>query len=643
MARLPTPGGDSGQWGAILNEFLTTSHSDNGTIKKNAGVVREDMLAAALRTKLNVSSTFQGDVQGPKSATVVQAINGITVTGTPSAGRVLKAVSPTAAAWLPEDTFGSVVIITSDYTASDGQNILADCSDGDITVTLPAPQSGIKVTVKRIGDGYGGMLTVTTPSGVIDGNASWQTEELGEAQIFVSNGTDWFLLNITFTTQPPDPPESTAVRWAGDFLNATGVNTHFMYHSIVDNIGIDGQTSRGIAAMGDMVEYLGVRNVRSDVKDAWSINAVNALYERGIRTMIMMKLLPRANPTDAQIRTGTDEDLDLLREHSSWIGGAVNGLENINEIDNDQASPQQFPRVARTGMPYTWTQSADLRGDGLVVGSMSLIGYKLGDSFGDAAKIEKDSAGDNMAKWFDFGAYHAYASRHNVIPETSYPDATWQTADFPPGSAPTGKSNTPLKILQYFSWYVSKAKPLRLTEFNRMDESMESSSILLPRWMLENFRIGVHSFYIYQLFHDGTESGSFGLYQRKTAGDNTSYRPTPKAVAVHNLTHLLADNATSYTPTALDYTATGPDSLRKILFQKSNGEYWLALWLALPVVDANNNPINRTKQDVTVAFTGGSRTVQLYPDLSMTPGTAQGPVSSFTFQIGPEISFVKIT
>lgn len=33
MARLPTPGGDDGTWGDILNEFLEVSHNDDGTLK----------------------------------------------------------------------------------------------------------------------------------------------------------------------------------------------------------------------------------------------------------------------------------------------------------------------------------------------------------------------------------------------------------------------------------------------------------------------------------------------------------------------------------------------------------------------------------------------------------------------------------
>jgi hypothetical protein len=36
MPRLPQPGGDSGNWGAILNEYLTQSHNADGTLKTGA-------------------------------------------------------------------------------------------------------------------------------------------------------------------------------------------------------------------------------------------------------------------------------------------------------------------------------------------------------------------------------------------------------------------------------------------------------------------------------------------------------------------------------------------------------------------------------------------------------------------------------
>src|SRR5688500_1377657 len=38
MARLPTPGGDDGTWGNILNDFLSVEHNADGTLKKSAEI-----------------------------------------------------------------------------------------------------------------------------------------------------------------------------------------------------------------------------------------------------------------------------------------------------------------------------------------------------------------------------------------------------------------------------------------------------------------------------------------------------------------------------------------------------------------------------------------------------------------------------
>lgn len=36
MARLPVPGSDAGAWGKVLNDFLSTSHNADGTLKASA-------------------------------------------------------------------------------------------------------------------------------------------------------------------------------------------------------------------------------------------------------------------------------------------------------------------------------------------------------------------------------------------------------------------------------------------------------------------------------------------------------------------------------------------------------------------------------------------------------------------------------
>ena len=53
MTRLPSPGGDSGSWGSILNDYLSTIHTESGILKND--VVAESSLAPGVRAKLNTA------------------------------------------------------------------------------------------------------------------------------------------------------------------------------------------------------------------------------------------------------------------------------------------------------------------------------------------------------------------------------------------------------------------------------------------------------------------------------------------------------------------------------------------------------------------------------------------------------------
>ncbi len=85
MPRLPHPGGDQGNWGQILNDYLNQAHNPDGTLKDNAvsssalanDSISEDKLDTAVRSKLNSGGGTQGatgpqgpqGVQGPAGAT----------------------------------------------------------------------------------------------------------------------------------------------------------------------------------------------------------------------------------------------------------------------------------------------------------------------------------------------------------------------------------------------------------------------------------------------------------------------------------------------------------------------------------------------------------------------------------------------
>lgn len=142
MARLPTPGGDDGTWGQVLNSFLDVEHNSDGSLKiRNDGTLTGIGNAVKIQGKAVSSSAptdgqslvydgassswapatvtgtgsvpdadastkglvqLAGDLAGTgsvASAPRVSGINGVAVSGTPSNGQVLTASSNSAATW----------------------------------------------------------------------------------------------------------------------------------------------------------------------------------------------------------------------------------------------------------------------------------------------------------------------------------------------------------------------------------------------------------------------------------------------------------------------------------------------------------------------------------------------------------------
>lgn len=90
MPRLPQPGGDQGEWGSILNDYLSAAHNTDGTLKPNTvtsqtiapGSIALTNLTPSLQSQVTAIAGQQG-ATGPTGATGPQGPTG--PTGTPGA------------------------------------------------------------------------------------------------------------------------------------------------------------------------------------------------------------------------------------------------------------------------------------------------------------------------------------------------------------------------------------------------------------------------------------------------------------------------------------------------------------------------------------------------------------------------------
>lgn len=95
MARLPQPGGDAGNWGNILNDYLSQSHDTDGTLKDNAvtasALAPNSVTAVSLATNAVTTTAL-----APDSVTASQLADNAVVASTITDGSIPKAKLDTA-------------------------------------------------------------------------------------------------------------------------------------------------------------------------------------------------------------------------------------------------------------------------------------------------------------------------------------------------------------------------------------------------------------------------------------------------------------------------------------------------------------------------------------------------------------------
>ena len=135
-------------------------------------------------------------------------------------------------------------------------------------------------------------------------------------------------------------------------------------------------------------------------------------------------------------------------------------------------------------------------------------------------------------------------------------------------------------------------------------ESVAASYV--PRTLLLAFQHGFKETFLYELI-DEVSSPGYGLL-------HADLTPKPAYTAVQNLVATLSDDGGSFTPGFLPYTISGGDSnLNQLLLEKSDGSFWLILWLEESSWDpVNSVPVSVAPENIGIELNNSFRTTTDY-------------------------------
>lgn len=365
---------------------------------------------------------------------------------------------------------------------------------------------------------------------------------------------------------------SQQAKSADSFVDTIGVNVHLHYTNTV--------YKEFNSLIKPRLLELGVRHLRDGAATYSGINRDSFFYER-VRELANEGFQFNFITSSLKTEWGEPTDYSLLDEVYEWSDGAIASFEAVNEPDIQGVdSWLADTRLGQKELYSTVNSDPDLK-DIPVIGS-SVIHSK------------NKSAVGNLSKWKDYGNLRNYFDgRH---PETNgwgsngYGSLDWhfREAEKLSGSDPVISTET--------GW-----SNVVDTNGNHLGVPEDIEAKYVPRLFLNHFNAGVDRTYLYELIdlqdRPGHRDSNFGLL-------NNDGSREPSFKALRNLIDLLEDPGSSFTPESLKFSLEGNTSdVEHTLLQKSDGSFYLALWLGKSSWDPNaKRRIDVPGQSVTLAL-----------------------------------------
>lgn len=427
---------------------------------------------------------------------------------------------------------------------------------------------------------------------------------------------------VLFPLGSRSSPAADMPKSAFRFIDSVGVNTHFAQRRSPYYLQYEG--------VRNLLYSSGIRHIRDgaiDSEGGFSVSdqasRFRELGRAGIRAIYIFDV-----DTTAQFITGFPD-----RVSPSFIGYEGPNEPNLGGTSNWQA-------VVRNWMPkfYSYANSSSFNRNFPVIGPSLPILRSTYNPYQDLG---------NISSSLDLGNLHIYLNGRA-------PGAVgW--GGYGLGTCGTHRYAT-IAFGKCYASAASGSRQIYITETGygsqpsipgQLPPDIQAKYIV--RYLLSAFMNGIGRTYIYQLVDSGGSTDNFRHYG--LAYENL--QPKPSYKALRGLLSLLADDP-SGTMKPLELRVQGNTSnVQRLLLQKSDGTYFLIMWLEVSAynVDANGGrgaEIGVPTQAITLKLPANFRQVtqHVFDDSGAfasrsNNGTVTGTLNAFNFDVSDNITVLS--
>ena len=422
----------------------------------------------------------------------------------------------------------------------------------------------------------------------------------------------------------PATGAATAVK-ANDFLNSIGLCTHVR------------QGEDNPSKVAECLRYIGIRAIRDDgTTDPKVLQSFIDIHRASGAKVVLLPI-------------NGDVAASLTQYETLAAAGALLAAEGPNEPNNWHVAYKGASSSNKTSLPIARFQAdlyaavkADPKLAGIPVFHSSEAGGSEPDNCGLQYLTIPKGAGCLMPDGTEFADY---ANPHNYVCDhlkgTTENNIAWNAED------PTLKGKWDGLYVEYGHTWWGKGfdgyTPAQLATLPRVTTetgwstragggghsdaiSEEEQGKLFVNLYLDAFKRGWTYTFIYML-HDSPSQGAWGFVRR-------DYSHKASATYLHNLTTILADRSSSFTPRTLDYRIHDkPAAVHDLLIEKRDGTLELAVW----------GERAKGAVDVTVKLGAAQASVKVYdPMLGAVPVRTLANIGSVPLSLSDHALIIEI-